>query len=238
MKTKFKVIGLAVLLVASAFAFKALADRGFAAFGAGGLQFNFSAATNYVVVPNRSQNDGDIIITGVSATSDKTGAVLQFYRDTNTWVAAAGYTNTTTTNYIATTASTGTGSTNGIGALSFLLVEHNGSGGTILYELLQVSSVQGTPYVTNIVVSPSGTTTNYIIGLVTTTQATNNVVPGDTIFQMVTNNAGNIPVGVANKVLNANCIYAGKRTKPLLAIITGGTNASIDYIAAEYLDVQ
>jgi hypothetical protein len=237
MRNKFLVLIMAMLLATQAFSQVAITPGPirYTQYGTGGTKYNSSAATNYAVISDNGTFSLPVI-NFISATGDATTSVIQFWVSTNFVTAAAGYTNTTTTNFVFVNAGTGVGSTNGFAAGATLVIQHVPAD---TYEMAFVGSVTGTPVATNISVNQNGNYTNYVIALVTQVAPSNAVVPGDIIYLEVTNVNGTltgyIPVGVAtNTLTSVGGFFVGKANKPLLMTIIGGTNATINAVNATY----
>lgn len=220
MKTKFKIIGLAVFLATIALVVKA-SLLGFSSYSTGGTTY-VTAATNYAIVSSESQTGGEPNITFLNATSDKTGAVVQFYKSTNSTDCAMGFTNTTTTNYV--------NSTNGFVVGDEVVIAHYGPAPDV-FEYGVITAL-GIPVLTNIVVAPTGTTTNIILQMTLAVAPTTASLPGDRIYKQT--KTGTIPVGVSTLNLIGPGIYTGYRKQPLLLLITGGTNASINAVSSQF----
>lgn len=241
MKNKILTVIVTMLACVSAFGQNLVGNA-----SSGGLNYG-AGTTNYAIIPQAPKGmttaqdaNGALkpVIKFLSATSDAlasatTGAGnVQFYKATNYVFFTA--TSTATTNTISYNATPGIGSSNGLGQNSEIVIQHT-TPSPDTYELAYVSAVSA-PVTTNISTNGAGVIlTNFTSTLTLAVVPTNTTVPGDIVWMMSTNGVGKIPVGVATLNLGpGDGIFTGNPNQPLLMIIRGGTNASINAVSAGY----
>lgn len=217
-------------------------------YSTGGLNYGLGT-TNYAIIgqspvsiPTASGANVPLkpVIKFLSATSDAlasttTGAGnVVWYRATNSVTYVTN--STATTNVIVFNAGTGIGSSNGLAANTEVVIQHV-TAKPNTFELAYVGAVSA-PITggTNLFTNGAGTViTNLQSTLTLAVVPTNTTQVGDIVWMMSTNGFGKIPVGVATLNLGpGDGIYTGDANEPLLAIIRGGTNASINALSAGF----
>ena len=211
------------------------AGQGYTQFSTGGVQYNASGLTNYAVITTESKNGGDPVIAYINATSDKGGSAVQFYyvlSKAQVVATPAGQTASSTVYFVNLT--------NVFNVGDPVVMEHLGATNTVdaanLYEL---GFITGLGVVSSNVITGGGATgtyTNYIYAMTNAVAGTYTNGVGDIVYDMTLTNVGNIPVGVGTLSLAGyQGVYSGQRNKPLLMILKGGTNATINAVSANFV---
>jgi hypothetical protein len=185
-----------------------LPSQGQSTIWAGGST-NGGTVLSWVIVPAKSANNGVPLVTFVNATSDDATSKVQSYRVT----AAA------TANYASTTVSAPVNRTNGFAVNDVVIIRHLASD----------------TYEKRILAAAFTSATNLTLTVAPVTA----LAIGDLVYRVTTTGAAAIPCGVATLSLDGPGLLMGEKLggnpTPLLLEIAGGTNATINAVAAQYV---
>lgn len=163
-----------------------------------------SGTTNsYVVLPNNIDGTGALRVTEISATSDKAGSKIQFYKPYGLVQASVLY----STNAAVVQ----------VGASALLFP----AGHDVVYRQTSVGTYLHLTVVTNSVA----------LGTVTLSATPGSGAnQGDILYEVT--KAGSIPLGATNVTLTGSCIYAGWPQWPLLIEADGTSACSVNSATA------
>ena len=169
---------------------------------------NPATTLSYLVVSERSANGGTPAVTYLSAGSDKAGSQVQAYKVTHT-VGVQYATNATTTLSV--------NNTNGFSSGDVIVIRH----------------YLNDTYEKRILTTMTGST-----NLVVTVAPLAAVIPGDTVYRVVTTGAQTIPWGATTNSVGGGTggpIIVGQRGQPLLLEIDATSTAGRLSCAGMYL---
>jgi len=174
-------------------------------FTASGMAVPGATANSYAIISGKSKSEGAPVVTLLSATSDLTTSIVQFYATTNL------------TYQVGTLVSGNTltvANTNGLNPLYPIIIQH----------------ASGLP---DEIVFPSAMLAVGSSWQVALGSAAANTAAGDLIYYTYPN--GQIPVGSATITANSVGVFSGQRRRPLLAIVNGTSTSKINTLTAKYV---